>query len=959
MAGITSLVWPTAGEPVAGEVEQLTRAVSRSPRDIQLRNDLIVARFLLAQQEDEPAELVRALNDAQEAYEIDPSVPEVLFNRALILERLFLRDRAIAAWERYLEVDFGTDWAREAQHHLDRLRQIPIPELWKQRLPELDATAATGDQKRVLQIVVLSPQQAREHALEDLLGMWGELQEKGRAEEAALRLREARALGQALRESTEDATVEATVRAIDRAATDPAQDDLLKGLARGHRAYRDAMPLSRNQLIEKAEPLLREAMRGLDQGGSPTALWALLALGSTYAAQSRYEEASQIYSSIQNRAQSVPSPILAGRAEWGLGHVALRQGHFSEALHHFEAAAAAFASRGELEGLGFMHERLAENLRFLGQSNAAWKYRYQAASELWPYRDSIRLHTLLWEAGWAAVEDGCPKAGLLIQEEDVQVAARTGQPQWLAEARIWQSKIHLALGSPQAALAALAEAFRGTAQSKGEWVRQRVGIDAMYVEGEARRRLDPEAALSPISQALQFYSDGKLYLDLIGAYLSRARAYLSAGRLEEAETDLLAAIELFEGQRAKVSDDSSRLSYSEAAQGLFDEMIFLKAERRGDHEGAFAMSERARTVPLSTAPDSSAAARPALEAIGRIPDNVVLIEYAIAHERLFTWVLRRDQVDFVSQKIQPEELAGLVRRLVAGIQSREPKRLLDKDSERLHELLIPRQLAIPTGSKFYFVPDKILHEVPFAALKDPIRRKYLIEDHEVRILPSVSLYLALEGRRAWRPGLVPSALLIGATEWDQKLFESLDSLSAVPHEIEEIREIYGNPRVIIGRDSTKARFLEELDTTEILQVAGHAVFNPRHSERSYFVLAPSGEDTGVLFASEIAGRRFEKLRLVVLAACSTLGPLDSRTSGLAGLARPFLDGGVSAVVGTLWNVNDDAAERLMMGFHSRYLKTGDAAGALREAQLSMLRSSDSFLRSPSAWAGYQVVGAGE
>ena len=956
VSGIASLAWPTIGESPEGEVEQLALAVSRTPHDVQLRNDLTVARFLLAQQEDEPTELVRALSDAQEAYEIDPSVPEVLFNRALILERLFLRDQAIAAWEGYQKIDPGSGWGEEAQQHLNRLRRTPAPELWKKQLPELDTVAETGDGDRVRQIVALSPQQAREYALEDLLGSWGDLQAMGRTQEAASLLRVARALGQALSELTGDSVVAATVNEIDRAMTDPSAGRL-GVLVRGHRALREGVHLARDQLLKNAGLPLQEAYNDLGQEGSPAAYWALLAIAGSRLSEHRYVEAIQTYEALERAAERLPSPILVARAEWGIGIAHVRQGHFAESLHHYQLASARLVSRGETEGLGAVHEAIAENLRFLGQSAAAWRYRYRAASELAPYRNSFRLHTMLWEAGWAAVEDGCPKAALLIQQEGVQVAARTGQPHWLAEALVWKSKIHLALGSPQAALAALADALAQNANSPGAEVKQRVWIDATYMQGEALRSLKPLKAITSLSQAVQLYLTGNLPLDLAGAYLSRARAYLSVGRYEEAESDLTAAIDLFESQRASVGDNSSRLSYSEAAQGLFDEMILLKADRKVDPAAALMMAERARTVPLSGTQENLPIAPAVVESLDEIPSNVALIEYAIVRNRLFIWVLRHGKLDFVRRKIAPAELADLVKSLVVGIRTQASPRRLDGISTRLHEILIPRELEIPAEIELGFVPDRSLHGLPFAALKDPVSKKYLIEKHTIRVLPSIARYLSLRKNQHKRRGPAPDALLIGATEWDQTLL--LPALPSVAKEIEEIQGVYHNPRVVVGAGVTKERLLAELDSSEVLQIAGHAVYNPRHPEHSYFVLAPSKDDTGLLFASEIAGRHFTKLRLIVLAACSTLGPLDSRTSGLSGLARPFLDGGVPAVVGTLWNVSDQAAERLMMGFHRRYLTTGDAAGALREAQLSLLRSGDSLLDSPAAWAGYQVAGAGD
>jgi CHAT domain-containing protein len=276
----------------------------------------------------------------------------------------------------------------------------------------------------------------------------------------------------------------------------------------------------------------------------------------------------------------------------------------------------------------------------------------------------------------------------------------------------------------------------------------------------------------------------------------------------------------------------------------------------------------------------------------------------------------------------------------------------------LHEILIPREWNIPPGTQLCFIPDKGLNGIPFGALWDSMRKKYLIEDYTVCTMPSLAFYAARRpGSRPPRRD-APTALLVGANEWDHDFFRRLEPLPGVAREIAGIRTLYHDPQVIEGREATRERFLNELDQYDIVQVAGHAIFNPRHPEHSYLVLAPTPGDTGALFASEIAGRRLERLRLVILAACSTLGRLDSRTAGLSGLTRPFLDAGASAVIGTLWDTRDTDAELLLPDFHRRYIATGDASASLRDAQLALLRSANPNLRSPAVWGGFQLVGTG-
>jgi CHAT domain-containing protein len=166
------------------------------------------------------------------------------------------------------------------------------------------------------------------------------------------------------------------------------------------------------------------------------------------------------------------------------------------------------------------------------------------------------------------------------------------------------------------------------------------------------------------------------------------------------------------------------------------------------------------------------------------------------------------------------------------------------------------------------------------------------------------------------------------------------------------------PAVVSGRDATASRILGELDRHEVFSFAGHAVENPQSPKNSYLLLAPSGEsdDHSILFAHEIGELRLRCLRLVVLSACHSTSAAKSRTAGIGGLTRSFLQAGANAVVGTLWDVDDEAASRLLPEFHRRFVAGADTASALRGAQLAMLQGTERSLRSASHWGAFQVVG---
>jgi tetratricopeptide (TPR) repeat protein len=94
-------------------------AIPDAQRDAVLWNDLAAAH--LAASTGKPQHLSAALTAVDEAVRIDAHLDEALFNRALILEELHLRDAAAAAWRTYLEEDRSSGWAVEARTRLQRL----------------------------------------------------------------------------------------------------------------------------------------------------------------------------------------------------------------------------------------------------------------------------------------------------------------------------------------------------------------------------------------------------------------------------------------------------------------------------------------------------------------------------------------------------------------------------------------------------------------------------------------------------------------------------------------------------------------------------------------------------------------------------------------------------------------------------------------------------------------------
>lgn len=97
-------------------------------------------------------------------------------------------------------------------------------------------------------------------------------------------------------------------------------------------------------------------------------------------------------------------------------------------------------------------------------------------------------------------------------------------------------------------------------------------------------------------------------------------------------------------------------------------------------------------------------------------------------------------------------------------------------------------------------------------------------------------------------------------------------------------------------------------------------------------------------------------KLVVLSGCESAGGRLIVGEGLCGLTTAFLSAGASAVVATLWPVDDAVTADLMKKFYRELAKGGTVAFALRRAQMAIRGNRKT--EHPFYWAGFIVTGNG-
>ncbi len=918
-AGLVEMTRPGPdGRALSRAIPHLQTAAMLSDRPAPVLADLAAAHLLRAGWTQSPRDLAAALEAAERALELERGHAAARIYQALALEWLGLDGEAAREWRRVADAGPTPDWREEARRRLAALARPPaVPPPPGQGAPagELGAWAARNPQEALA-------------AGWSLLGEWGSAELAGDGAAAAERLRRAEALGAGLVARGGDATLADAVAAIGAGAGDRAAT---RRLARAHADFAAGRKASGGEAWRRFERAARGAAASPALEG-----W------------SRRNAATSLIDSVPEDAlgglrplvvDSRRYPALAGRTRWSVGTALVRLGRYEAARTAFREAEGLFRRAGETGNVGAMQLMMGDAELRLGDSEAGHALLHRGLATIRDRGSTAWLHELFYITASARAGDGLYRAALRIQDEGVAVAERTDSAH-LAEALLARARLRLAAG-------------RGDVEADVERARrimQRVGkdhergwleADLREVEAGLLRGDFPRRAAAALDVSVGRFSDPPIPTRLIPSLLARADARLASGDPSGAEGDLRRAIQVLDGQRDSLSSAALRAGLLETGRRVFDRAAML-ALAEGRPAAALAYVERGR---VSFAPVRGPG-RPS--AVLRSPPGATVLEMALIGDTLLAWTVSDTVVRVARTTVSRRELLRTVEEARLALHPRALEALYDR-------LVRPSAARLgPAGSTLVLIADGELAGVPFAALRDRERGRYLVQDHPLRFAAS----LGDPVRPASRPAPGTPVLLVADPAFDPAGFPELDRLPGAAAEVGALARQYGGARVLAGAAVRDRALASLLGTAGIVHYAGHAVFDDERPEQSYLVLAPEPRGgASRLTAARIERMELRGVRLVVLSACQTARGQGGRSGGFAGLAGAFMAAGAGGVVGSLWPLDDRATRPLMESFHRAYRDGGDAARALREAQLGMLRSRDPALSAPSAWAGVRYMGA--
>lgn len=881
-----------------------------------------------------PAYLVDALEATYRALEMEPESRAARFNRAVIEADLGLCRQARDSWREYFAADSSSEWADEGRI---RYRSLPCRE--PSPAPASSGSAPSDPRER---------DPLFEETVEDLLPRWLDGSREAPGADAPL-LRRMSERASRLAADAGDPWLTELVDELRRNGSDPAYLQAVRRYVRGRQLFQGEDYLASRRFLTSARPILEDR----DSALLP---WCELWLAGIDVNLGRFTAAGRRLGRLAAEPRVQRSPMLAGRVSWAMGLAAIRAGRLQAAYDRYSEAERAFEKGGYLTLSASVHMLKAEALAELGFAEESWRDRVSAMRALQSPDPHFMLRNALLDGATVAGEQGAFRAAGGMLDEVRAIAEEDDDRATATETLLFRAENLLDAGATAEASRAFARALEATRTLSQEVVAERFQAYArlgLWATGA----LQGARGLSDLDGIIRYFAGkGPQSLEL-WALRVKARLAMEDGREALARQTVKDAIGEVRRTQRQLREESFELRHWEMAQAVFDDAVRLAIDSAAPVE-ALEFLEEARDLTGGTARalpfESCALAEPGKTYPLPGAAGSIVLAFGVVGDDLVWWRIDGDRCLFGRRDARRSRTAA--RDLQSSMRSGN---VAPETLDGLYEELLADPLrGAPANVTLRIVPDRFLLRVPFAALRNPVTGKRLVEERALSFHQDLESALRVAGiapsassRKDW------SVLAVGDPAFDRSSLPWLARLPGARTEAERVAASYaGRSKLLLGEDATLMQVRDGLRGREVLQLAVHALTSPGGANDG-LVLASEGAvggSSGLTPVRDLAPAIPPGLELVVLSGCSTLGTTPTRSSGLAGLARPFISRGVPAVVGTLWPVSDDVLRDLMIRFHAGLLQGASASEALREAQLALLANSPDG--SGFDWAAVQLYG---
>ena len=315
------------------------------------------------------------------------------------------------------------------------------------------------------------------------------------------------------------------------------------------------------------------------------------------------------------------------------------------------------------------------------------------------------------------------------------------------------------------------------------------------------------------------------------------------------------------------------------------------------------------------------------------------------------FIFTKGSFSVIKKSLDPTKLNKLIADYLKQIQDDSDSDYFETGGE-LYDILIrpiedkikalsPKELSIiATGQ---------LRHLPFETLYDNKTKQFLIQKYPVNYLTRISNN-SLQSLGMQAIPRKPQAVLA----FGNPVTSEPQNLPGAEAEVIKIKEILPDSEVYIHKKATLENFRSQALRFSFLHLATHGCFQTQDCKKVKL------KNNTLLFADkplDIANAALLGLQgtqLITLSACQTAVDtnLNDASTGLTGVAYIFERAGAKAVMASLWAVDDEATQQLMIQFYQN-IKQGMTKGeALQQAKLKLIKDH----RHPYYWSPFVLIG---
>jgi len=830
--------------------EQFEKALAKDPNDAQLQSDMGATLLEFGQASDQKLQdLSEALQYLDRALQLNPSLPEALFNRALVLYHLKLYPQAKEAWRKYLQIDPSSPWANEANRNLKLIdaeeqkgqaKRSDLREAYRAAYSSKDREAAWVALKR-------SRSRAGNYIVEDLLDSYLSLNLAGNKNEASGVAEQLAFAGDVENERVGDRYTSDLVAFYRRTLPEKYAE-----LARARKLDKAAREKYDGSEFDPSIALLTEAQSVFARlGDECEALFAESWIGynelrlTRSNSQQRFAHLAEVYESRGYQSLFAQSLHAASDA-------LTQRSEYSEVL---DQARRALNKAEEIEDdstrLRCLQQFLSINLT-LGNYPEALSYGMKGLEAASDFATEPKLiWTFYSEIAKALCWISLPVAAVEFQREALRLAYAAQWPMIIARSYtqlgIIQERMQQYEPAIQAGLHAIEEGGKIADEKSRLSTISHAYLRLGHIYVDAR---DFTNALANYNQALAMFIqlDSKMFL-----YETRKGRFVACAGLGDvagAQKELDAALDLFETYRDKIHEERNRNAFFDAGQDIYDLGIDFALTRLGDQEKAFDYAETSRaralldlihTVPKLIDKDHGLDLQlvpgikplPFSDMRDSIPDGVKILEYAVLNDKLVIWVAERGKLDVESRPVAAADLKQQVFSYVSNLANNGDPQQGRELAVSLYRILIqPVEKYLSGTDELCVVPDKMLVNLPFAALRAPDTEKFLIQSHRVVVAPSANVFRTCTVEALQKNLNGPESLLsIGNPSFSRQLFRELDDLPSAAREAEQVAATY-NSAPLLGPAATATTVKARMAQADVIHLAAHYLVDPQSPMRS-------------------------------------------------------------------------------------------------------------------------------